>query len=415
MDILRIATAGSVDDGKSTLIGRLLFETNSITQDKLDAVLQASRRRGIDYPDLSLLTDGLVAEREQGITIDVAHIYFSTPKRKYIVADTPGHFEYTRNMITGASTAQVAIILIDARNGIVEQTRRHYYITQLLRIQHVVVCVNKMDLTGYSEHAFEAIKSAFGALTSVASVSEQQISFIPVASLYGENISTPSAAMPWYKGNHLLGTLEAIDYRGNDKLLPARFPVQQVIRPKTEQYHDFRGFAGRVASGSFSKGDKVTALPSQQQSEIAAVYASGNEVETAGAGSSVVVTLKDEIDISRGGMLVPETPAPEALKELTAQICWLDTTPIRAGRMYLLQHGINRVKAKVSALHNRVNVETFTEEAGAEELKLNEIGSISLKLAQPVFADRYAVNKYNGAFILIDEQTHTTAGVGFVS
>ncbi len=414
MDILRIATAGSVDDGKSTLIGRLLFETNSITQDKLDAVMQASRRRGIDYPDLSLLTDGLVAEREQGITIDVAHIYFSTPKRKYIVADTPGHFEYTRNMITGASTAQVAIILIDARNGIVEQTCRHYYITQLLRIPHVVVCVNKMDLTGYSEQVFETVKAAFNALTSAASYKEQQISFIPVASLYGENISTQSAAMPWYSGNCLLGTLEAIDYRSNDKLLPARFPVQQVIRPKSEQYHDFRGFAGRVASGSFGKGDKVTAFPSLQQSEIAAVFASGSEVDFAEAGSSVVLTLKDEIDISRGGMLTTQSATPEALKELTANVCWLDSQPIRAGRMYLLQHGINRVKAKVVALNNRINVENFSAEAGVEELQLNEIGNITLKLAQPVFADSYAVNKYNGAFILIDEQTHTTAGVGFV-
>ena len=414
MDILRIATAGSVDDGKSTLIGRLLFETNSITQDKLDAVMQASRRRGIDYPDLSLLTDGLVAEREQGITIDVAHIYFSTPKRKYIVADTPGHFEYTCNMITGASTAQVAIILIDARNGIVEQTCRHYYITQLLRIPHVVVCVNKMDLTGYSEQVFETVKTAFNALTSAALYKKQQVSFIPVASLYGENISTQSSAMPWYSGNCLLGTLEAIDYRSNDKLLPARFPVQQVIRPKSEQYHDFRGFAGRVASGCFSKGDSVIAFPSLQQSEIEAVFVSGSEVKTAEAGSSVVLTLKSEIDISRGGMLATQVSTPEALKELTANICWLDTIPIRAGRMYVLQHGINRVKAKVVALNNRINVENFAEEAGVDELKLNEIGSITLKLAQPVFADSYAVNKYNGAFILIDEQTHTTAGVGFV-
>ncbi|MFN8713328.1 MAG: sulfate adenylyltransferase subunit 1 [Bacteroidota bacterium] len=414
MDILRIATAGSVDDGKSTLIGRLLFETNSITQDKLDAVMQASRRRGIDYPDLSLLTDGLVAEREQGITIDVAHIYFSTPKRKYIVADTPGHFEYTRNMITGASTAQVAIILIDARNGIVEQTCRHYYITQLLRIPFVVVCINKMDLTGYSEQAFEDIKTAFNALKLVASYKEQALSFIPVASLYGENITTQSTTMPWYNGNHLLGTLETIDYSSNYKLLQPRFSVQQVIRPKTEQYHDFRGFAGRIASGCFSKGDKVIAFPSGQQSQIAAVYVSGNEVETAEAGSSVLLTLADEIDISRGGMLVPEVSTPEVLKELTAQICWLDNMPIRAGRIYILQHGINRVKAKVIALNNRVNIADFTNELGVEELKLNEIGNISLKLAQPVFADRYAENKYNGAFILIDEQTHTTAGIGFV-
>jgi sulfate adenylyltransferase subunit 1 len=414
MDILRIATAGSVDDGKSTLIGRMLYETNSITQDKLDAIVQASRRRGIDYPDLSLLTDGLVAEREQGITIDVAHIYFSTPRRKFIVADTPGHFEYTRNMITGASTAQVAIILIDARNGIAEQTRRHYYITQLLRIPHVVVCVNKMDLASYNEETFASLCTDFTTLTASASYPEQQLTFIPVAALWGENIARPSEAMPWYNGPHLLGCLESIDYTSMAAQLPARFPVQQVIRPKSEQYHDFRGFAGRVAAGILRRGDGVVALPSLQTAVVEKVFAGMEEVETAVAGQSVVLTLTSEIDLSRGGMLAAESNAPAPVKSLEARICWLDTTPLTPGKTYTLQHGVNRVKAKVSDISARISVETLAAEQGVAELKLNEIGIITLRLAQPVFAESYSANKYNGAFILIDEHTHTTAGVAFV-
>ncbi|MCU0435352.1 MAG: GTP-binding protein [Bacteroidia bacterium] len=414
MDILRIATAGSVDDGKSTLIGRMLYETSSVTQDKLDAIEQASRRRGIDYPDLSLLTDGLVAEREQGITIDVAHIYFSTPRRKYIVADTPGHFEYTRNMITGASTAQVAIILVDARNGIAEQTRRHYYITQILRIPYLVVCVNKMDLAAYSEDTFTTLCHDFKALAASATYPEQQLTFIPVAALWGENIARKSDAMPWYTGPHLLAYLESIDYTSIAASLPARFPVQQVIRPKSEQYHDFRGFAGRVTAGVLRIGDRVVALPSQQKSVVEAVFAGMNQTDAAVAGQSVVLTLADEIDLSRGGMLVPENDAPQPVKEITAQVCWLDSTPLVPGKTYTLQHGVNRVKSKITEIISRISVETLVAEQGVGELRLNEIGIISLRLAQPVFAESYAANKYNGAFILIDEQTHTTSGVAFV-
>lgn len=414
MDIVRIATAGSVDDGKSTLIGRLLYETNSITADKLEAIERASKRRGVDYTDLSLLTDGLIAEREQGITIDVAHIYFSTPTRKYIIADTPGHFEYTRNMITGASNAQVAIILIDARNGIVEQTHRHFYITQLLRIPYVVVCVNKMDLVNYAEEPFNQIRQQFEELFEKANYKEQHLQFIPASSLYGDNISTRSSQLDWYDGPSLLEFMEGIDWHASQNQLPARFPVQYVIRPKSEQWHDFRGFAGKLSSGTLSKGDKVVALPSQQESVIDDIYKFEESLNQAESGDSVVITLKDEIDISRGDMLVKKEEQPAPLKEISAQVCWLDHTPLKAGKTYLLQHGSNRVKAKITNLYASINVLDYKTIDDVEEIGLNEIGYISLKTAKPVNADTYAANKRNGSFILIDEGSNSTVGVGFI-
>lgn len=414
MDIVRIATAGSVDDGKSTLIGRLLFETNSITADKLEAIERASKRRGVDYVDLSLLTDGLIAEREQGITIDVAHIYFSTPTRKYIIADTPGHFEYTRNMITGASNAQVAIILIDARNGIVEQTHRHFYITQLLRIPYVVVCINKMDLVNYSEDQFNLIQSQFNDLFSKANFKDQKLQFLPASSLYGDNISTRSTQMDWYDGPALLEFLESIDWHSQETQFPARFPVQYVIRPKSEQWHDFRGFAGKLASGTLKKGDSVVALPSLQESTIEAIYRFEESIEQAEAGDSVTITLSSEIDISRGDMLVRKDQVPAQLKEISAQICWLDHNPLKAGKNYLLQHGSNRVKAKVTNLYSSINIVDYQTIDDVGEIGLNEIGYISLKTARPVLADAYADNKQNGSFILIDEGSNSTVGVGFI-
>lgn len=414
MDIVRIATAGSVDDGKSTLIGRLLYETNSITADKLEAIERASKRRGVDYTDLSLLTDGLIAEREQGITIDVAHIYFSTPTRKYIIADTPGHFEYTRNMITGASNAQVAIILIDARNGIVEQTHRHFYITQLLRIPYVVVCVNKMDLVNYAEEPFNQIRQQFEELFEKANYKEQSLQFIPASSLYGDNISTRSSQLDWYDGPSLLEFMESIDWHASQNQLPARFPVQYVIRPKSEQWHDFRGFAGKLSSGTLSKGDTVVALPSLQESVIEEIYKFEESLNQAESGDSVVITLKDEIDISRGDMIVKKSEQPAALKEISAQVCWLDHTPLKAGKTYLLQHGSNRVKAKITNLYASINVLDYKTIDDVEEIGLNEIGYISLKTAKPVNADTYAANKRNGSFILIDEGSNSTVGVGFI-
>lgn len=414
MDIVRIATAGSVDDGKSTLIGRLLYETNSITADKLEAIERASKRRGVDYTDLSLLTDGLIAEREQGITIDVAHIYFSTPTRKYIIADTPGHFEYTRNMITGASNAQVAIILIDARNGIVEQTHRHFYITQLLRIPYVVVCVNKMDLVNYAEEPFNQIRQQFEELFEKANYKEQSLQFIPASSLYGDNISTRSSQLDWYDGPSLLEFMEGIDWHASQNQLPARFPVQYVIRPKSDQWHDFRGFAGKLSSGTLSKGDTVVALPSLQESVIEDIYKFEESLNQAESGDSVVITLKDEIDISRGDMIVKKSEQPAALKEISAQVCWLDHTPLKAGKTYLLQHGSNRVKAKITNLYASINVLDYKTIDDVEEIGLNEIGYISLKTAKPVNVDTYAANKRNGSFILIDEGSNSTVGVGFI-
>lgn len=416
MDILRIATAGSVDDGKSTLIGRLLYETNSITKDKIEALESASKRKGLDFLDLSLLTDGLIAEREQGITIDVAHIYFSTPKRKYIIADTPGHFEYTRNMVTGASNTSVSIILIDARNGVIEQTKRHFYISSMLKIKNVIVAVNKMDLVGYSQERFEEIKSEFSALAEKISFEGQNITFIPLSSLYGENLVNKSTEMTWYEGDSLLETLENI--HNSESIIQnsvARFPVQYVIRPKTEEFHDYRGYAGKVAGGTFFVGDLVEALPSGQVSKIKTIEKFGEQLESATSKESVVITLEDDIDVSRGNMLVKVGEQPEAKKEVTAQICWLDKTPLSSGKTYLLQHGINRVKAKVLAINDKIDVLTLNRfQNESDNIKLNEIGWISLKTASPIFADKFELNPANGAFILIDEQTNNTVGIGLV-
>jgi sulfate adenylyltransferase subunit 1 len=413
MDILRIATAGSVDDGKSTLIGRLLYETKSITKDKIEALEMASKRKGLDFLDLSLLTDGLIAEREQGITIDVANIYFSTPQRKYIIADTPGHFEYTRNMVTGASNTKVSMILVDARNGVLEQTFRHFFIASMLRIPKVIVCINKMDLVGYSEERFNEIKSEITKLASKVSFDGQEITFIPMSSLYGQNISVKSTEMLWYQGETLLNELENTSFDETKK--PARFPVQFVVRPKTDEFHDYRGYAGKIASGSFAVGDEIKVLPTDQVTKIATIEKFGQKLQSAGAKESVVITLERDVDVSRGNMLVKTKSELVPLKEITAKICWMDTQPLVAGKIYILQHGINDSKAKIIAISSKedvVNQDTIVEEVS--ELKLNEIGEITLKTAKPIFADKFEYNPANGAFILIDEYSHGTVGVGFV-
>ena len=413
MDILRIATAGSVDDGKSTLIGRLLYETKSITKDKIEALEVASKRKGLDFLDLSLLTDGLIAEREQGITIDVANIYFSTPKRKYIIADTPGHFEYTRNMVTGASNTKVSMILIDARNGVLEQTFRHFFIASMLRIPRVIVCVNKMDLVGYSEERFNAIKANVQSIADKVSFLGQEVTFIPMSSLYGQNLSIKSTEMSWYEGSSLLEELENTSFDEISK--PARFPVQFVIRPKTEEFHDYRGYAGKIASGTFSVGEEITVLPTGQSSKIATIEKFGTQLQTAGAKESVVITLETDVDVSRGNMLVKANNQPNQLKEITAKICWMDSRALISGKTYLLQHGINDSKAKIISLNSKIDVvNQETIENSVSELKLNEIGEITLKTAKPIFADKYEYNPANGAFILIDDQTNSTVGVGFV-
>ncbi|MCK7556854.1 GTP-binding protein [Chitinophaga sedimenti] len=414
MDVLRITTSGSVDDGKSTLIGRLLYDTKSIPQDKMEALHAASKRKGLDFTDLSLLTDGLIAEREQGITIDVAHIYFSTPNRKYIIADTPGHFEYTRNMVTGSSTAQVSLILIDARKGIVDQTYRHYFIANLLRIKHLVVCVNKMDLVDYAQERFDEIVEDFKQLTAQAAFKEQEVKFIPASSLYGENVVTRSEKISWYDGPTLLDYPEQIDFSHEGDALPARLPVQYVIRPKSEAFHDFRGFAGKIASGSFKVGDEIVSLPSQHRSKIKSIEKFETQLNEAHARDSVVITLEDEIDSSRGNILVKAGEEPQALKEITANVCWMDQTKLVAGKTYLLQHGINRVKAKVQGIQHVIEVTTHRQQDDVKELGLNDIGKITLKVASPIFADPYIQNPANGSFILVDEFSNSTVAVGFV-
>jgi len=418
MDILRIATAGSVDDGKSTLIGRLLYETNSITKDKIEALESASKRKGIDFLDLSLLTDGLIAEREQGITIDVAHIYFSTPNRKYIIADTPGHFEYTRNMVTGASNTSVSIILIDARNGVVEQTKRHFYISSMLRIKNIIVAVNKMDLVAYSQEKFEAIKNELLEIAKQVSFKGQTLQFIPISSLYGENLVRKSNETPWYEGATLLDTLENFGTQNLElSTIQARFPVQHVVRPKTEVYHDYRGYAGKIASGTFLIGNLVEALPSGQISKIKTIEKFGIQLESGNAKDSVVITLEDNIDLSRGNMLIKVGEKPESRKEVNAKICWLDNQMLTVGKTYLLQHGINRVKAKITNISSVIDIKnmSLSNEAPVNGgLTLNEIGWISLKTASPIFADKYEENPANGSFILIDESSNSTVGVGFV-
>jgi sulfate adenylyltransferase subunit 1 len=415
MDILRIATAGSVDDGKSTLIGRLLYETNSVTRDKLDAIDAASKRRGAGYLDLSLLTDGLIAEREQGITIDVAHVYFNTPKRKFIIADTPGHTEYTRNMVTGASRASLSIILIDARNGVVEQTARHYYVASLLRISKIIVCVNKMDLVEYSQKSFNQIRRDFLQLVEQAGGDICGVHFLPTASLFGENITQNGTNMAWYSGPPLLEILETIKTNEGAQHSP-RLHVQTVLRPRENEssLRDYRGYAGKVGSGEFHVGDEIVALPNTQPTRIIGIERLGISVEKAKAGESVTMHLADNIDISRGALIAPADSAPTPRKELLAKICWLDHQPLVAKKNYILQHGVHRVRAKTQQILNVIDVNTRAKIQSPTQLKLNEIGEAELRLSAEIFADDYAANPTNGAFILIDEYSNNTIGVGFI-
>ena len=414
MEVLKIATAGSVDDGKSTLIGRLLYDTKSLTDDKLEAIKKSSEQRGYDYLDFSLATDGLVAEREQGITIDVAHIYFSTPTKSYIIADTPGHVEYTRNMVTGASTSQVAIILIDARRGVVEQTYRHFFINNLLRVKEIIVAVNKMDLVGYDEAVFEQIKSDFEVLNSKSTYDDQQLSYIPVSALKGDNVAEKTAAMPWYTGDTLLAHLENLEttdvYDGEQ----VRFPIQAVIRPKTDKFHDFRGYAGKIYGGNLKVGDAVTVLPSLTQSTIKEIFFFDKTYDEAVAGSSVNITLQDDINIARGDMLVKTNELPKVEKELKATVCWMDGKHLVPGTKYLVQHNTNKVLSKIDAVHNVIAADYSGVDDTQHQLGLNEIGEVSIKLSKPLYYDGYHKNKSNGSFILIDTQTKATAGVGFI-
>lgn len=414
MDVLRIATAGSVDDGKSTLIGRLLFETNSITSDKLEAIEKASQRKGIGFIDLSLLTDGLIAEREQGITIDVAHIYFNTPKRKFIIADTPGHVEYTRNMITGASKANASLILIDARKGIVEQTHRHFHIASLLRIPTVIVCINKMDLVNYDQNVFETIKTEFEKLVGKTEGYKPDISYLPISSLHGDNLTTLSQNMPWYTGISLLATLEIIK-TGEEKLTkPSRMPVQYVVRPRSNEFHDYRAYAGRLSSGQFNVGDEIVALPSGRKSKISKLFQYTQELQEVKANQSFTLLLEDNIDISRGDMLVKTEDAPTLKNEFNAQCCWLNNTNLALNKTYLIQHGTQLTKAKITKVNYVQDPITQLRNEEVQTLKMNDLASISIKTAKALPIDVYAENQSNGAFILIDETSNQTLAVGFV-
>ncbi|MEO9021270.1 MAG: GTP-binding protein [Ginsengibacter sp.] len=413
MDVLRIATAGSVDDGKSTLIGRLLHDTKSITRDKLDAITVTSKRKGLDFTDLSLLTDGLIAEREQGITIDVANIYFSTPHRKYIIADTPGHIEYTRNMITGTSHSQVSIILIDARNGIIEQTKRHLFISSLLKVDTVFVCVNKMDLVNFDEAVFLSIQKEFMVLAKKIGY-EGTLHFVPVVARDGDNVVNDSERMDWYRGPSLLKLLEAVQVNSKEKSLSARFPVQYVIRPRNEDHHDFRGYAGRLKTGSLHTGEKVMVLPSLKESVIKTLMVSEKNVDTALAGESIVVELEDDVDVSRGDMIVEVSSGCNCGSSFTATLAWMEDQPLTSGKSFLLQHNVNLVKARLTALENVLDINTMEEKKEVGELKLNDIGKVVIKIAKPIFVDLYRDNPANGSFVLIDEYTNNTVAVGII-
>jgi len=413
MDLLRFTTAGSVDDGKSTLIGRLLYDSKSIFEDQWDAVEQSSKQRGDENVNLALLTDGLRAEREQGITIDVAYRYCATPKRKFIVADTPGHIQYTRNMVTGASTANLAIILIDARNGVIEQTCRHSFIANLLQIQHIIVCVNKMDLVDWSEDRFNEIVADYKEFASRLEV--PHIDFIPVSALLGDNVVERSANMDWYQGSPLLYTLETM-YIGNEhNHVDARFPVQWVIRPHSDEWHDFRGYAGRVAGGVFKPGDEVTVMPSGFQSRIKGIHDIHGDVPEAFAPMSVTVTLEDEIGISRGNMIVKQNNPPQSSQQVEAMICWFSPEAnLQERGRYTLRHTTNEVKCLVKELKYKMDINTLHKLKDDREVRLNDIARVSLQTSAPLHYDRYRRNRATGSFILIDEQTNNTVAAGMI-
>ena len=413
MDLLRFTTAGSVDDGKSTLIGRLLYDCKSIFEDQWDAIEQSSKQRGDENVNLALLTDGLRAEREQGITIDVAYRYFATPNRKFIIADTPGHIQYTRNMVTGASTANLAIILIDARHGVIEQTCRHSFITSLLQIQHIVVCVNKMDLVDWSEDRFNEITAEYREFASRLEV--PHIDFIPISALLGDNVVERSANMGWYQGSPLLYTLETM-YIGNEhNHVDARFPVQWVIRPHSDEWHDFRGYAGRVAGGVFKPGDEVTVMPSGFQSRVKGIHDIHGDVEEAYAPMSVTMTLEDEIDISRGDMIVKQNNPPQSSQQIEAMISWFSSEAnLQERGRYTLRHTTNDVKCLVKELKYKMDINTLHKLEEDREVRLNDIARVSLQTSAPLHYDRYRRNRATGSFILIDEQTNNTVAAGMI-
>lgn len=413
MDLLRFTTAGSVDDGKSTLIGRLLYDSKAIFEDQMEAVERASRKKGDEKINLALLTDGLKAEREQGITIDVAYRYFATPKRKFIIADTPGHIQYTRNMVTGASTANLALILVDARNGLVEQTYRHSYIASLLQIPHIVYCINKMDLVHYNQEIFEKIKKDLEDFSGKLDVKD--IHYIPISALHGDNVVERSAHMTWYNGPTLMYLLENVHIASDQNLIDGRFPVQYVIRPQSEKYHDFRGYAGRIASGIFRKGENITVLPSGLQSKIKDIYFADKPIEEAFAPMSVVITLEDDIDISRGDMLVRTNNQPEVSQDLDAMICWFDQKALLQNGKYIIRHTTREARCVVKEIIYKMDINTLQRDHENKSIGMNDMAKIRIRTTLPLMTDKYHRNRTTGSFILIDESTYNTVAAGMIA
>ncbi|MGY1750697.1 sulfate adenylyltransferase subunit 1 [Modestobacter sp. SYSU DS0511] len=409
-DILRIATAGSVDDGKSTLIGRLLFDSKAVFEDQYAAIERASRG---DYVDLALLTDGLRAEREQGITIDVAYRYFTTPRRTFILADTPGHVQYTRNMVTGASTADLAIVLVDARKGMVEQSRRHAFLASLLRVPHLVVAVNKMDLVDWSESVYEGIREEFTAFATKLEVPD--VTVVPISALQGDNVVTRSANMSWYEGTSLLHHLEHVHVASDRNLVDTRFPVQYVIRPQSDAFHDYRGYAGRVAGGVLRPGDEVQVLPSGLTTTIAGIDGPDGPVDAAFPPMSVTVRLTDDLDVSRGDLICRPQNAPQATQDLDAMVCWMSDQPLQARQRLAVKHTTRSVRAVVKDVQYRLDVNTLHRDLESSSLGLNDIGRVTLRATQPLFVDDYHRNRATGRFILIDEATNATVGAGMLT
>lgn len=410
--LLRFTTAGSVDDGKSTLIGRLLYDSKSIFEDQLEAVEASSQKKGFDYVDLSLLTDGLKSEREQGITIDVAYRYFATPKRKFIIADTPGHIQYTRNMVTGASTANLALILIDARKGLVEQTYRHSFIASLLQIPHVIVCVNKMDLVNYEERVYAKIIEDYKAFSSKLNIHD--IQFVPISALVGDNVVNRSEQMPWYLGATLLHSLETVHVESDHNHIDSRFPVQYVVRPQAAEYHDFRGYAGRVAGGIFRKGDEVVVLPSGFQSRIKEIHFGDQTLEEAFAPMSVTLTLTDEIDISRGDMIAKPNNKPHTEQDVELMICWMNQRPVNLNSKFFVRHTTREVKGVLKEIQYKLDISSLQRVENVEQLGMNEIARVKIRTAQPLFFDSYRKNRMTGSVILVDEGTNETVAAGMI-
>jgi len=409
---LRFTTAGSVDDGKSTLIGRLLYDSKSIFEDQMEHIVQSGKRLGRDELDLSLLTDGLRAEREQGITIDVAYRYFATPRRKFIIADTPGHIQYTRNMVTGASTADLAVILIDARKGVLEQTIRHSYIASLLDIRHIIFCINKMDMVEWAESVFNRIKDELTLLTVKLNITDSH--FIPISAKYGDNVVDQSSRMNWYNGKTFLNLIETIEIRKNKNPDNKRFPVQTIIRPNTTEFHDYRGYAGRVAGGVFRPGEEVTILPSLRKSKIKSIDVLGKTLSETVAGDSVAISLEDEIDISRGDMLVSTDDLPVISQDINLMICWFNERPMQLGGKYLIRINSNEAGCIIKSVSYRMNINTLENDFENRSINMNDIANITIKTSKPVFFDSYKKNNITGSMIFIDEGTNETVAAGMI-